>query len=162
MIGLTIIVPSSRRPSLARTLESIEPQLAVGDELIVDVNDDSPWANKARNRCMAKARPGNGLCFMDDDDAYMPGALDNMRRAYLAEPNAIHIFRMHYHGGLLWRTPVLVEGNVSSQMFVTPQPDNGAQWTDRYQGDYDFVTAMAHDHELRWHEQVVVVYRPAG
>jgi glycosyltransferase involved in cell wall biosynthesis len=159
--GLTVIVASSRRPTLARTLASIEPQLTPGDELIVDVNTDSPWGHNARNRCIPKARPGNGLCFMDDDDAYLPGALALMRAAYRAEPLLLHVFRMNYHGQLLWRTKALVDGNVSTQMFVTPQPANEARWTDRYQGDYDYITAMAEHHDIRWHEEPIAIYGPS-
>lgn len=156
MTGLTVIVASCRRASLARTLQSIEPQLRPGDELIVDVNDDSPWGHRARNRCMPKARPGNGLCFIDDDDAYLPGALRHMRDAYLAEPWAVHIFRMWYHGEVLWREPAIEDGNVSTQMFVVPQ--GAARWTERYQGDYDFLSAAAEEREVHWHEPIVAIY----
>jgi glycosyltransferase involved in cell wall biosynthesis len=158
--GLSIIIASSGRVSLARTLESLSGQLLPGDQLIVDVNDDSPWGHIARNRSMAMAREGNGLCFMDDDDVYLPDALEIMRDCFLAFPESIHVFRMLYFGTVLWRTPDLVCGNISTQMFVVPR-DVAVRhkWGDRYEGVFDFISAAAEHESVVWHEELVAHYR---
>lgn len=166
MTGLSIIVASQGRPTLAATLASIQPQMRAGDELLVDVNEDAPWGHAARNRMMPRARVGNAVCFIDDDDVYVPGALDAIRAAFLAEPHRIHIFRMIYRPlgagryDVLWRYPKVELGNVSTQQFVIPSPTD-ARFSDRYEGDYDcLVAAVAQRPEPRWHERIVAHYRP--
>lgn len=157
--GLSVIVASTGRPSLNYTLASITYQLVPGDELLVDVNEDAPWGHAARNRMLEKARPGNGLVFMDDDDVYLPNGLHEIRRAFRNEPTALHIFRMKYFNYDLWLDRQLVEGNVSTQM-VCVAAGTGARFGDRYAGDFDFINAAAQSREVRWHRQVVAHYRP--
>lgn len=162
-MSLSILVASSGRTTLARTLLSISPQLEPGDELLVDVNDDAPWGHAARNRLMARAR-GTHLLFMDDDDAYLDGALKLARAAAELTPDRVHIFQMRYpDGDVLWRTHDVEVGNVSTIMLMVPnQPDDLGVWSDRYEGDFDF---LAETLELRgdapvWHEDVIAAVRP--
>ena len=181
MASLSIIVASSGRETLERTLESARSQMCDGDELLVAIQTDCPWGHKARNQLMRCAR-GDALCFMDDDDAYTPGALDTIRAAFEAEPSRMHLFRMRYaHGDELWREQDVRCGNVSTQMVVVPRERvTGAarawtmraqdwkiemlgppQWGDRYEGDYDFIAAS---HQLLgdpvWHEEAIALVRP--
>lgn len=65
------------------------------------------------------------ICFIDDDDIYLPGALTKMRTSSLEVPT---IYRMEYgrdtyasyKGEWLWRTKELKFGNVGTPMFVVP------------------------------------------
>lgn len=162
MPTFSILVASSGRPSLSRTLESITPQMLPGDELIVDVNDDAPWGHKARNRMTERAK-GDWIAYMDDDDRYSEGAFEAMREGVVTAPERVHIFRMHYHipGNLLWTEPVLREGNLSTQMFVFPNiPGKLGQFSDAYEGDWYCCRDTC---ELLgppvWHEAVIAYYR---
>jgi glycosyltransferase involved in cell wall biosynthesis len=150
---LSVLVPSVGRPSLTATLESIAPQLAPGDELLVDRNDDGAWGAAARNRLAAKAG-GDFLLFMDDDDAYTPGALDTVRRV-VGDTVALHIFRMRYRGGVLWQEPVLASGNVSTQMLVVPNWDLPLWTTARRDHDFTFAADCAKRWPVEWHEEVI-------
>ena len=161
MAGLSVIVASLGRPSLARTLASIAPQLEPGDELLVDVNHDQPWGNGARNRMIDKARRGNGLVFMDDDDVYAHDGLRVIRDAYASEPGSVHLFRMTYGNELIWREPVVREGNVSTQI-VCVEAATAARFGDRYEGDFDFIEAACRDRPVRWHNHIVAYYRAAA
>lgn len=146
MRGVSIIVASSGRPTLPETIASITSQLLPGDELLVDVNDDAPWGHAARNRTMLKVREGQGMMFMDDDDAYLPGGIALARDAFLDAPDRIHVFRISGpdRQPFVFREPALRIGNVSTQCFVVPQSVVGdAFWGDRYAGDFDFVQAAA-------------------
>lgn len=157
---LSIIVASSGRGSLKRTLASIAPQLHPGDELLVDVNDDAPWGHSARNRMMPRAE-GDFLLFIDDDDVYVDGAFETIRGAISGEPARVHMFRMRYAtGGVLWQTPTVECGNVSTQMVCAPnRPGQLGRWGDRYQGDFDFIVSTVRlQGKPVWHEDVIAVY----
>lgn len=157
---LTVIVASCGRPTLARTLDSVKPQLHRGDEVLVSVNNDCPWGHAARNQLMLVAR-GNTLLFMDDDDVYLPGALSAVRAAVAAEPDRLHIFRMRYaSGGELWTWPQVMQGNVSTQMIAVPnRPADLGTWGTRYEGDLDFISSTKMGEPV-WHEDVIALIRP--
>lgn len=172
---ISIIVPTIGRPSLLATIQSITAQLLPLDEVVV-VSDgpsdearkmvaaagsqyvylETPdrtwdWGGTPRNIGIAKAG-GRYLAFMDDDDIYLPGALDAIRRAAMENPLVPLIFRMKHCDKIIWDEPVLRPGNVSSQMLAVPNI-NGAvgRWTARYAGDYDFIV-----HTVDLHRGAVV------
>jgi glycosyltransferase involved in cell wall biosynthesis len=182
--SLAVLVASGGRPTLARTLASIASQLQPGDELIVDLNDDAPWGQAARNRLMWQAR-ADWLLFMDDDDVYVPDGLARVR-AMVGRPGSagrFHLFRMVYGGQyadtkpgtVLWRSRQVALGNVSTQMVVVPNVwrsvhedatrarDRLPKWGERYEGDYDFILGcVARFGEPLWHAQVIAEVRPGG
>lgn len=104
----SVIVPTTGRPSLWRTLASVVDQLEDDDELIVvadtrdaetpgrvleTIDDFTPcplvyleaaqpasrFGNAQRDAGMAIAS-GSHLLFLDDDDIHVPGSLDIVRR----------------------------------------------------------------------------------
>jgi glycosyltransferase involved in cell wall biosynthesis len=162
-VSLSVIVASMGRPTLQRALDSIGDQLLPGDEVLVSVNLDAPWGHRARNQLMPAAR-GDMLLFMDDDDAYVPGALATVRERVGSEADRIHIFRMRYSTGeVLWRTPELGAGpgNVSTIMFCVPRMVAlCATWGNRYEGDYDFIAAAAEYAPVAFHEDIIALVRP--
>jgi predicted O-methyltransferase YrrM len=187
--SFSIIIPSIGRESLAWTLESVTEQTCTRDEVIVvfDGRDEvvRPLVDVVRNMrgihalvlpggpkndygaeartVGARLATGDFLAFIDDDDVYLPGALATVRRAISDELSRPHMFRMtrQPHAGELWNSPVISLGNVSTQMFVTPNdPGRLGQWTSRYGGDYDFIRSTVdlyptRDRSVVWHEEVV-------
>jgi glycosyltransferase involved in cell wall biosynthesis len=146
-ITFTVIVPTSGRPTLGRTLDSIAEQLEPGDELIVSCNRDGDFGVAARDAAMPRAR-GTHLLFMDDDDQFAAGAFRTIRRFAGAHPDRIGIFRMRYDNGLtLWTEPVLRLGNVSTLMFCVPNvADRLGSWRSgeiARHGDFEFIRATA-------------------
>lgn len=161
--SLSIIVASSGRPTLARTLESARSQMREGDEILVSINTDCPWGHAARNQLMSIAR-GDALCFMDDDDIYADGALDVIRARFAEASDRLHLFRLRYTtGDVLWTDREVRCGNVSTQIVVVPEIAPflvGCDFGDRYIGDFDFISACADRLEVAWHEEVVCLVRP--
>jgi glycosyltransferase involved in cell wall biosynthesis len=162
---LSVIVASSGRATLERTLQSISPQLHPGDELLVDVNDNAPWGHEARNRLMGRAE-GDAMLFIDDDDVYTPFALAIVRAAFGSAPEAVHLFRMRYASGVeLWAEQQVVCGNVSTQMVCVPgHVAVRHRWGARYEGDFDFICSVCGDEWCGapcWHEDVTVLVDPA-
>lgn len=158
----SIIVPTSGRVLLDRTLRSIVPQLEGEDEVIVVGDGPQPQAqticrgfgrvvyiehgpthcfgNSQRQEGMRVAT-GDYLLFVDDDDVFVTGALQVVREAARRWPGRPMLFRFIDHNGLvLWRDPVVREANVSTAQIVFPnRPEYLGTWGDRYEGDYDFI-----------------------
>ena len=147
---LTVMLATVGRPTMLRTLRSLENQeWQAGDEVVVvtDANHsdvakiltesgfyktlplrhiaikDGPhkdWGHTPRNRTMHLAK-GDFLCHFDDDDVALPNMVRDMR-AVLGEP-AVHMFRMiaHRNRRLVWTTPGLIKRrHVSTQNIVHP------------------------------------------
>lgn len=142
---LSIIIPTLGRPTLRRTLQSIRPQCAPNDEVIVvaDRNGDIDSAREQtilygprqgalfhvcdaqesdhgypqRNAGMQIAT-GKHLVFIDDDDEYVDNGLVLMG-AHAADRPVI--FKMQDATlGVLWKDTELRYGNVGTPMFVVP------------------------------------------
>ena len=181
-LRLSIIIPTLGRASLARTLESC----ADADEIVVVLD-------KARGGTLPCELPGNAvllegvygvtgghlgrvhgisvasgthLAFFDDDDAYAPGAIQLMRDAACDYPV---IFRMdHYRLGILWRTPDIYFGNVSTQMYLVPnRPELLGEWEPHQPGwpepggDYSFIRDTVENFGgVVWREEIIAALRP--
>jgi hypothetical protein len=143
-VTFTVIVATSGRSTLGRTLDSVAEQLEPGDELIVSCNDDGDYGMAARDAAMPRAF-GTHLLFMDDDDQFARGALRTIRRFAEEHPGRIGIFRMRYDNGLtLWTEPVVRLGNVSTQMLCVPSSGRLGSWRAgeiARHGDFEFLRA---------------------
>lgn len=162
MYTFSIIIPTKGRETLARTLASVCHQLAHGDEILV-MRLDCEWGNKARDMMVEKAS-GTHLMFIDDDDAYLEGALQTVRERISEEPDRVHFFQMRYKDGkVLWGHPSLVESNVGTPMIVVPNGVVGL-WENKggTASDFHFMvdTMSRRGDEPVWHEDVIAVIRP--
>jgi hypothetical protein len=157
---ISVLVASIGRPTLGRTMQSVMGQLHPTDQLLIDVNGDCPWGHAARNRMM-KAADGDAIVFMDDDDIYLPDALKLIRIGFREAPDRVHIFKMRYYDGReIWSDEQVREGNVSTQMVCVPNEADAA-WGDRYQGDFDFITAVCTQFgDPVWQPEAIAMVRP--
>ena len=163
MSSLSIICATGGRDTLPRALESATSQLESGDEILV-VRLDCHWGHEARDLAMPRAL-GTHLMFLDDDDAYVPGALAIVRAALTEEPDRVHIFRMRYQDGHeIWSSPTVACGNISTIMLVVPNtPGKLGSWGSAYEGDFQFLseTLALRAEEPIFHEDVIGLVRPA-
>jgi glycosyltransferase involved in cell wall biosynthesis len=170
------------------TIQSIDVQLGPLDEVVVISDGPSAearrmaaaaghryiylemagrmwdWGGTPRNIGIARAR-GQYLAFMDDDDIYLPGALDAIRRGVMENPHVPLIFRMKHLDRVIWEEPTLRHGNVSSQMFAVPNiKGRVGRWTSRYAGDYDFIvhTVELHQGSVIFREEVIAALTQAA
>jgi hypothetical protein len=161
----TIILPTTGRKTLRRTLVSITSQLEPGDELFVVYDDSGDLGDTPRNQTMRRAA-GTHLLFMDDDDEYASGALATIRRFANENPGRIGIFRMrHPTGPMRWHTRELRYTNVSTQLFCVPNiPEKLAEWKQvgRRIGDFRFIsfTSAYMGQEPIFVDAVTVLARP--
>jgi glycosyltransferase involved in cell wall biosynthesis len=117
---LSIVIPTPGRSSVQSAASSVLDQMGPGDELIVVFDDTGDWGSTPRNRGI-EAATGTHITFLDDDDEYLPGALDAIRDFARASPGRIGIFQMNRGVyGLAWREPDPDYMNTASGMFVVP------------------------------------------
>lgn len=120
MTSISFIIPSINRPTLQRTIASIE--VWDGDEICVefDLPRTFKWGNPQRNKAMARAT-GDYLAFIDDDDFYVKGHRQMMQDAIDSKPGKPILFQMQYPSGeVLWKEREVKAGNIGSPMILVP------------------------------------------
>src|ERR1700730_16328492 len=102
-VSLSIIVATTGRTTLGAAVESATSQMQPGDELIVVFDDSGDFGDTPRNQVL-DGMVGTHLSMLDDDDEFVPGALDTIRRFPEVHPNRAGIFQQDFGvWGLLWR-----------------------------------------------------------
>lgn len=188
----SVIVPTSGRESLRRTLRRLRAEDRGDIEVLVVADGHQPTAAKIARRKAARWRAlryfeteptrnwgnaqrmvgidharGRYLCFIDDDDVTKRGAFRIIREAVQAHPDRIILFRMKYlRGTILWREPRLAHGNVSTQQIVVPNlPGKVGSWLtqDRRDSDFDFIRECVElQGEPVWRPEVIALVAPLG
>lgn len=191
---LTVIIPTPDGIDLNRCLYSIlEQRIVDGDEVIIVGDTQSnplsemeefirrlgapfryiahaagyhAWGHPQINAGIAAAQ-GDYLVFIDDDDAFAPDAFTAIRLA-VAERDVPcpHLFRfVAFDRRVLWHTREVQEGHLGGHQFVTPNlPGRLGTWTDRYNGDFDFIVstlALWPQDAVVWREEIISIARPA-
>lgn len=190
--SLTVIVPTIGRSSLETTLDSIASQIQTADQVLVVADGvyprsknlvtkygiqydylelpDGPhhdWGARARNFGIEQAGRAY-IAFMDDDDQYLSRAFYSIKNAIKLFPGHPFLFRMLHQKSIIWRNPNLTLGNVSSQMVVVPNnQEKLARFTERYEGDYDFIkdTSDLYSSDNKsfiWREEVISILTKAN
>lgn len=156
---ISYIIPTIRRDTLKRTLDSIQKR--EGDEVIV-VEDWPPtgmWGNPQRNLGMSKAT-GDYLAFIDDDDYYVPEHRELQEQTIRENPNKPILFQMQYpNGDVLWKEKKVIPGNIATGMILVPNfPERLYHWKDgRNMADFIFVDHWGWSkEEIVWVEKVLV------
>lgn len=175
---ISVIIPTIGRETLGAAIESCE-----GAEDLIVVFDEAAREPKfpsveaqfkvvsvrggdlgytARNAGM-KVATGTHLAFLDDDDVFLPGAIDTMRAHACDRPV---IFKMaHPQLGIFWREPVLRYANVGTPMILVPnEPARLGVWAP-YEygrgGDFAFLLGCV---EMMgdpvWRDELVCQVRP--
>ncbi len=154
MTSISFVIPSVNRPSLHKTVASIE--LWPGDEILVefDLPPTGRWGNDQRNNAIARAK-GDYLAFIDDDDEYIFGHRRVMQRAMEDNPGYLNLFKMQYpNSDTLWRKPELVAGNIGSPMILIPNDERLHYWEDgRNMADFIFVSKWKGD--VVWRDEII-------
>jgi len=193
-VRLSVVIPTpGRGRPLERTLRSIAHQRAAGDEVLIchdTVDDVDPavldlamrydcryleitdtvehsWGHREIEVGMMLAR-GDYLTFMDDDDVYTPDAFVAIREriAGLSEPRPLMFKFMTPWRVVLWEEPVLAETRVGGHCLVVPNvPERFGQWTERYNGDWDFIRSTVdrwpnRDADVVWCDNLIAWTRP--
>lgn len=113
-----------------------------------------------------KIANGDWLAWMQDDDVWLPGAVEAIMQSISTGNSTPRLFRTHtWQAGIVWKRQELVVGNIDADCIVTPNmPGKVAEWTNRYEGDFDFIlnTCKRWGMNVRWEEFVIARGRPNG
>jgi glycosyltransferase involved in cell wall biosynthesis len=185
----SVIIPTSGRKSLRRTLRRLRSEAEGDIEVIVVSDGDQPTAraiaNQEADRWAAiryldgpltgnwgnaqrmvgiKEATGRYLMFIDDDDVPKRRAFHVIRQACQQNPGRMILFRIKRRGEVLWKTPEVVFGNVATPQFVVPNvPGRVGSWVtnDRYESDLDFISECVRlQCEPIWDRHVIAVADP--
>lgn len=176
---LSIVVTTIGRPTLVNTLNSLA-ELGEEDDVIIccdglvpqilDVIQDAKiptrrsivfhapmakdWGHTLRNQYSKLAR-GDYVLHIDDDDCYIPGALDKVRKECKESAGRLVVFGMCTAGGVVPREKDLRFRNIGTPNGAIPNiPHRWGTWANRHGGDFDFYAGC--DFELAWREQIVI------
>lgn len=169
---ITFLVATVGRPSLLKTLQSIETY--PGDEILMvsngyrvgdprvsyfDCTPGNDWGHTERNIGMRQAK-GDYIAHIDDDDIFAPGTRWAMEAATLEHPRQPVLFRMKFPNGItLWQDQEIRCGNVGTPMFLTPnQPEKFGTWGSFVGGDCHFLeTSKWAPEEYIWRREIVAL-----
>lgn len=172
---ISFLVPTIGRPSLARTLESIETW--PGDEILVigevsGVSDPrvrcipcapgGDWGHTERNYASPLAT-GRYLAHIDDDDIYACGTRALMADAIEKTPDRPVLFRMKLPNGItLWENQELRCGNVGTPMILIPNvQEKLGQFRPFVGGDWAYLDEMKWPKEdIVWRPEIIALIRP--
>lgn len=176
--SICVITPTIGRPTLRRALESGAAHLDAKDLWLVlgdgpqsealetckqvDFNchtgffesqeSRGDYGNSLRDQAMAIATQ-DYFIFLDDDDIFVPGAIEIIKYE-IAEhyPRPIMFRMVNGNGELLWRTREVATGNIGGSMFCCPNdPDRLGIWEN----------GAGHQSDLAFIEQTLKLYGPA-
>lgn len=176
---ISFIVPTVGRPSLARTLASIEARPE--DEIIlvgsvaalssigpmtngkacsvrfIPCPPGGDWGHAERNFVTPLAR-GRYLAHIDDDDWYAPGTRAWMQDAIDGTPGRPVLFRMRFPNGItLWREPELRCGNMGTPCILIPnEPSKLGLFGSFVGGDCHYMETMKwRQDEIVWRPEII-------
>lgn len=178
----SFILPTVGRRTLHRAIMSAIKQMSTHDEILlitdatrrdlkaymadrriklIHCTQSDDWGNPERRLAIPMAS-GTHICILDDDDQYLPGALQAMRNTCIAHPERPIMFRMVDPGGLLlWVNEEIACGNHGGPQFVAPNiPDRLGTWgKGRREADFEFCCSTLErypdgEHALVWDQTV--------
>ena len=183
-MSFNIIIPTLGKPTLRNTLSSLECQLSDNDRVTLVGDGPQPDADKValefgvdylecpvsrdagfiRNYTMPLIKE-DYLLFMDDDDIYLPGALDTIRKKIQQNPGRPLVFKMVLPDRhIIWRTPRVKFGNVSTQMIVVPNiPEKLGKWGKIRGTDFAFLQStekLYPPNSIVWCDEIICFCRP--
>ena len=153
-------------PEVERLVADFGPQFKY-----VDVNTGRhTWGHEQINRGMELAQ-GAWLLAMDDDDVYIPGAFDAIRRtaAGLREPRPLLFRFVPVFRQLIWARPdpaEIAEDRIGGHNLVAPNiPERLGRWGPEYTGDFAFIRSTLDrwpggNADAVWCADVLSVARP--
>lgn len=164
-----IVVADNCRPAARRLVRALRPTTVGMLGYCEATRPASVFGCHQRDVGILVSR-GRHLAFLDDDDVYLPGALDLFRAAVAEQPEAVHVFRAewgpghHACGTVLWREREFQVGNVATCMVVYPRSERMPLWMEHNEAgvvsDFGWMQAAAAGREIVWHEQLVATVRP--
>lgn len=179
MKAFNVIITTIGRPDLQRMLDSICPQLEESDYITIiwdggnpndfmvetkatkiSIVNDQPlghWGHGSRTKWQ-KYLPGDYFINADDDDAFTPDAMLEIRKN--CTDDKLYIFKMLVNNSIkLPAEPVIALANIGTPCGVY-KPYNLPDWVFEYGGDYRFYKELSNTRDTVFIDHVIYKVRP--
>jgi len=179
-----IILTTIGRESITRMVNSIYPQLKKGDYLTIICDCRLTAVLPKITECLersvcnivliqnseVKGYMGHGsrtffqnklfgdyLMNADDDDYYLPDAMESIRS--VCKEEKLYIFKMADEKREIPFVPSLTESNIGTPCGVIPNNSNLPMWGERYGGDFDFYNNLSKQVRFEFVDKVIYKIR---
>jgi glycosyltransferase involved in cell wall biosynthesis len=99
ILTIGILSLTNRKPSLAKLMERLNPQLNSSVEVITKVDGGQKTRAQKRNEVIDEAR-GKHLCFIDDDDLVAENYVAKLLEALSSDPDAVGFKVRRFENGV--------------------------------------------------------------
>lgn len=172
MKSFNVIIATNGRPTLQRMVDSIAPQLTKDDFLtflwdcqaiplqinseckVINIQNPEPlgfWGHGSRNKWQSFL-PGDYHMNADDDDYYMPNAMEIVRE-HCTEDH-LYVFKMQVGDRIIPRIPVLEMSNIGTPCGVY-KPHSLQTWRHEYGGDFHFYNDLSKTRPVQFIDKII-------
>jgi len=190
-ISFHLLIVTMGRKTLIQMLNSIIPQMGMNDFITVvydnqDIGNTFETVKNMKTQCKLKVimnnesydieapqhairnkyndLKGDFIFHGDDDDIYMPNAMEHIRN-YVCNPTTLYFFNLyfkidnkHIKTETFYKNKIEIN-HISTQSGIIPKKINKLGiWGDRYEGDYDFYKSIE-DKVYRTQYQKEIIYK---
>lgn len=181
MESINVVITTIQRPSIAEMLASLLPQLNDTDFVTLINDSGSPfmiyglykhrlmptfihlntpnlgyWGHASRN-ALQDYLPGDWLMHADDDDTYLPGAINEIRETIKQGNDKLYLFRFKNvkQNVVYWQEIGRFQNNVGTPCGVIPNKPPFPKWGLFYGGDGVFYEELSKRFEPVWIDHVI-------
>jgi len=184
MPTFNVLIATVGRPTLQRMLDSLSPMLTKSDclTLVFDGHSVAPefnmqafrckiiihcepkclgsWGHIIRNRYAALLEPRDFIMHADDDDVYIEGTFDKLRRS-CNDVNTLYICKFKLGTRLIPSNTNIIRGNIGTPCGIIPfELNKKKQFTSLVGGDAEFYIELAKITTPRFLDLVIYIVRP--
>jgi hypothetical protein len=130
-------------------------------EVIYEIDNQGYWGHGVRNKYQ-KILKGDYILHADDDDIYIDGSIDKVRRSIFENSGKMLLFKFYHNyskNKYFWRVPVLMLNNIGTPCGAIPNiPEKMGTWSYKYGGDFDFYKSCKFEEEFI--DEYIYVVKP--
>ena len=122
--------------------------------IIYEENNLGYWGHGIRNKY--KDLKGDFIYHCDDDDEFLPNAIDKIKKICL-DLNTIYLFKIiRENGEIIWKNKEIKINKISTQSGVIPNHINKeGYWELKYGGDYDFYKKITDKYNVLYIDEII-------
>lgn len=123
-------------------------------EIIFEEKQQGYWGHGIRNKY--KNLKGDFIHHSDDDDEYLPDAIESMKNICISN-NIIYIFKIiRENGDIIWKNKEIKVNKISTQSGVIPNHINKeGYWELKYGGDFDFYKKITENNKVLFINKII-------
>jgi len=181
MSSFNVVISTIGRPTLKRMIRSFAHDLSSEDILTIIWDGTEPDRNlvdglkckviffrsnkrlgnygHAARTYFQKFLSGDYIMNADDDDIYLPGAMDKIKQHCVDKK--LYIFKMLWNEKFIpYEAGVMEVGNIGTPCGVYPNIKDFPEWGSLREGDFEFYNKLSQMLEPVWVDEAIYKIRP--